>query len=191
MDGTGGANINVVDAIMQNGCNVNLRNKEGVTALMFAAMNGDNDVVQRLCDFGANLEIKGITTKYTKTALLFAAENVHKDVVNTLLSFGANINVKSDDDDSNILMLLVNKNHIELIKYILDHYMNKIDINHTNKFGNTALMIASYNGNQYVVQILLNHGANTKIKNNQGETAYSIARKANHMNLCQMLLPIN
>ena len=192
IDNMNAANINVVNAIIENGCNINLRNKEGMTALMYASMNGDEKVVERLCELNAKLEVKGITSKYTKTALLFAAENGHKKVVEILLKYGANINVICDNDQSNILMLCVNNNHIDLIKYLLTYNKenggNLININQQNNFGNTSLMIAAYNGNEYVVQLLMNYGADINIKNDANDTAYSIARKNNHMQLCQLFL---
>jgi len=188
----GNANDDVVAAILDKGGSVNLRNKDGMTALMFAAMNGDEAIVRRLCQHAAKLEVKGI--KNTKTALLFAAENGHRKVVETLLSFGATFTTISDDDGANILMLCVNNNQIDTIQFVLRYNeeslmkSKQIDIDHQNKLGYTALMIAAYNGNQRVVQMLLDHGANRQIKNNGGESAYALARKAQHMELCQLLI---
>merc|ERR1712173_293446 len=47
-----GANTNVIEAIIAKGANLNLRNKEGISALMYAAMNGDDAVCKRLCGLG-------------------------------------------------------------------------------------------------------------------------------------------
>ena len=185
------ANIRVIDAIIENGCDINLRNKEGMTALMFAAMYGENEVVDRLCKLGANLEVKGITSEYSKTALLFAAERGHKNVVEILLNYNANINAICDDGEYSILMLSVNNNHIDLIRYLLNYNQqngNLLNINQQNKYGNTALIFAACNGNQYVVDLLINYGADTKIRNKLNETAHTIARRENHIKVCQMLL---
>lgn len=192
-DGGGGGNESVVAAILAKGGGVNIRNKEGMTALLFAAKNGDDGIVRRLCQHGARMEVKGIGSKHTKTALLFAAENGHRVVVETLLSFGADLTARSDDDDANILMLSVNNNQLDTIRFILRLNEERgrprpLDIDHQNKLGYTALMIAAYNGNQRVAEMLIQHRARLDLKNKGGETAYALARKARHLELCQLLL---
>eukprot|EP01083_Nonionella_stella_P172443 591825_1 len=176
----------VIATIMKNGCNVNLRNKKGMSALMVAAMNGDNDTVMNLSQH----ESINLDDANGKSALLFAAENGHREVVKTLLAAGADMNCCDDDNQSNVLMCAVNNNDLDLIKFVLNYPHQKININAQNRFGYTALMIAAYNGNQYVVQILINHAADINVKNESNENAYAIARKANHIDLCQILLPL-
>merc|ERR1712204_36141 len=51
------ANVSVIEAIIAKGANMNLRNKEGLSALAYAAMHGRDIIVKRLCALGANLEI--------------------------------------------------------------------------------------------------------------------------------------
>jgi len=187
-EGGSGPNEYMAIAILEKGGGMNMRNKEGMTALMYAAKYGANGIVRKLCQSSARLETKGI--KNTKTALLLAAENGHKPVLETLMGYGADL--AAETDTNNALMLSVNNNHLETIRYILSVNEERgrvLDVDHQNRLGFTALMIAAYNGNHRVAELLCKHGANRQLKNKDGNTAYAIARRANHYDLCQLLLP--
>ena len=51
-----------------------------------------------------------------------------------------------------------------------------VDVNHTNKEGNTGLMISSENGHMHIIEILLIAEANVDIQNNNGITALMKAK---------------
>jgi len=48
---------------------------------------------------------------------------------------------------------------------------NGANIDHQNNDGETALILAAYQGHKDVVQLLLDRRANTRLKNKYGETA--------------------
>jgi ankyrin repeat protein len=60
---------------------VNARNSDGETALMFAAQAGWPDIVQTLLDAGANPKAKNA---FGRTALMLAAEEENNDIVRML-----------------------------------------------------------------------------------------------------------
>jgi len=64
--------------------------RTGLTALMKAAFNGKEQVVQMLADKGADIDMKD---KEGHTALMLAAFRGHTEVVRTLLTRGANMNL--------------------------------------------------------------------------------------------------
>ena len=51
-----------------------------------------------------------------------------------------------------------------------------VDVNHTNKEGDTGLMISSENGHMHIIEILLVAGTNVDIQNNNGTTALMEAK---------------
>ena len=59
------------------------------------------------------------------------------------------------------------------IRYVIEN--NLCDIDCQNENGNTALIIASREGRQDIVEFLINSGANPDIKNDYGETALYLA----------------
>ena len=123
-------NPSAVQAILGKGCKVNVVNRDGMTALMFAALHGEHEVVSRLCTLNAKLEV-GQASKGGKTALLLAAEQDHVAVLETLLRYGADLAAKTQDDShgSDVLMLCVNKNHVDMVRFLLQLNNKSIDIN--------------------------------------------------------------
>ncbi len=80
-------NIERVQALLNEGTDINSLDKYGQTALMNAATRGDINLVQVLVKHGAELNH---TAKYKLTALMLAVINHHKAVVSVLLEAGAN-----------------------------------------------------------------------------------------------------
>lgn len=75
---------------------------------------------------------------------------------------------KKDDLKRSLLYLSARNGFFDLTEYLLKKGIN---INETQKDGSTALHGAAFYGQELVVQLLLEHGINTKIKNNFGSTA--------------------
>ena len=76
-----------VEALLAAGADVDAPNRYGATALFFAADRGHLDVVRRLADAGAALDIED--RFYQMTALSRAAGSGHREVVFFLLARGA------------------------------------------------------------------------------------------------------
>ncbi len=68
----------MTSALLAKGANVNYANTNGDTALIWAACNGNTEVVKRLMDGGADKTKK---TKSGKTALDLALQNNHRSIV--------------------------------------------------------------------------------------------------------------
>ena len=75
---------------------------------------------------------------------------------------------KKNDLKISLLYLSARNGFFDLTEYLLKKGIN---INETQKDGSTALHGAAFYGQELVVQLLLEHGINTKIKNNFGLTA--------------------
>lgn len=95
---------------------------------------------------------------------------------------GADINIK-DKDGNTALMLACKNNHITATLMLLN---SKELINAQNNDGNTALHIAVKNGFE-TAYMLLNMGADYKIKNNNGETAEEIITEYDNDTLIRRL----
>ena len=61
------------------------------------------------------------------------------------------------------------------------------DIEAKDKYGNTALIRASYKGRLEVVKYLVSQGANIEAKNNYGSTAFMNAKQQNHSEIVDFL----
>jgi len=75
--------------------------------------------------------------------------------------------------------------YLPVVKIIYDK--TKISINTSGKSGNTALMWASYYGNIDAVQYFLENEADFTIRNDNGDTALSLARNAGYTDVVLLL----
>ena len=76
-----------VRTLLKNGEDVNAAQGDGMTALHWAARNGDAELTQMLLYAGAN--VKATTRLGGYTPLLMAADQGHATVIAALLSGGA------------------------------------------------------------------------------------------------------
>jgi uncharacterized protein len=86
-----GGRDKVATVLLENGADVNARDKDGRTALMFSAGIVQADLVALLLKHGADVNAQ---EKDGRTALVRAVGNAGVDVVNLLLEKGARVNVK-------------------------------------------------------------------------------------------------
>jgi ankyrin repeat protein len=75
-----------VKSVLDQGADVNAKDIDGWTALMYASLNGYADIVKYLIDHGADINVKN---KYGETALLLASKHDYQDIVALLESHGA------------------------------------------------------------------------------------------------------
>ena len=105
-------------------------------------------------------------------------------------------NTQTTIDDNNKMLIEAAKSCIiDTVKKLLNE--NNVDINFQDKYGETALMIASENGYFGVVEKLLGNGANVNLATpaneykpgiKHGETALMIASKNGHLGIVKQLI---
>ena len=76
--------------LLQHGADVDVKNKYGLTPLMWAANNGHSDIASLLLQHGANIEAKD---EDGRTPLMYASSWGHTDTASLLLQHGADIDV--------------------------------------------------------------------------------------------------
>ncbi len=160
--------VQQVETALKKGANVNARDTDGATPLMYASgynptvwdnsgyYNPNPKIIELLLNHGANIHAK---EKNGMTPLMVASEkNTNPKVIELLLKHGANVNAK-DADDRTPLIFASSGNTPQVIELLLSHGAN---INAKEKYaGVTPLMRASEsNKNPKVIELLLKHGAN-------------------------------
>ena len=83
-------NLTQVQALLAQGANIDAIDRDGTTALMFAAQQGYTEIVRHLLQAGANVNQK--RKLYRLTALMLAAASKQVDVLQTLIAAGADVN---------------------------------------------------------------------------------------------------
>lgn len=80
--------VDIVDRLLEQNANIEIKNIYNQTALMWAVKEGHNDIAERLLDNGANPTIKNDNGE---TALLWAAEAANIAGIKLLVAKGVNI----------------------------------------------------------------------------------------------------
>ncbi len=169
-----------VKAALDNGADPNGRNWLGFTPLMWAAMRGDNRIVDMLIARGAKINETSIYGSPTT----FAAMGRNGKTGLNLLGKGAAPHGKRIDGAS-ILMLAAAGNQVELLGKLL---AKKVDPNQKDEVGATALIYASRHGQLPAVQKLLAAGAAVNTADVYGRTALSYAAANGNAKVASLLI---
>lgn len=175
-------NVKKVRSALAEGANVNAKDNDGHTALIYAAGVGHADVAKLLLDKGANIEAKA-KDKWGGTALIYAAMYGNADVVKLLLDKGANIEAK-DNNGETALFWAAESGYADTVKLLLDRCAN---IEAKEDDGSTALMEVAGDGKTDIVKLLLDKGANIEAKANNSKTALMLAVENEHEDVALLL----
>lgn len=143
--------IEILELLLNNGVNPNLKVEGGVPLIVSAAEYGNALAVAALAEFGANVNQKN---NEGKTSLHIAANGKDLDVTKSLIEAGADVNVK-DNDGFTPLMLAIKNKDAKMTSYLLSSGAN---INVTSKNGDTPVSLAGTNRN--IKSALKKAGAN-------------------------------
>lgn len=144
--------------LLQRGGNPNVRDRDGRTALSWAAEMGYRDVAQVLLEFRSEVDARD---NLGRTPLIYAAMKGHAGLVELLLAHDADVNAMDGRQHD---------------------YGTAVEA-----AGETALIHATRNGHLAVVRTLLSHGADTGLGGSHGETAEKIARERGYEGIVRLL----
>jgi ankyrin repeat protein len=181
-------NLQQLDFLIKSGADVNEKDNNTMTPLLWAVRNDDSASVDLLLQNGADpnaLTNAGKNTDTAFTPLTLACLNGNVHIAKALLKKGANVNDKvkaftiwDECADRTALMLAAQNGLVDIIKMLLD---NNADVNQHGKFyhmisyhnsgigiaqerfwtgdAETAIMLAVENNHSDVVELLLGRGA--------------------------------
>jgi len=116
LGGQYGNHLEVIKLLIESGTNINVKNSNGWTALMFAASRNNTEVVKVLISAGADINAKN---NYGWTALMYAALDGSKEAVKFLIDAGADINAKNSEGWT-ALMLAAKSRNLEAYNFLVD-----------------------------------------------------------------------
>lgn len=199
----------VIDALLAAGADIEGHNNNGYTPLAVAASSGRADPLRRLIAAGAAvnatvhdgstaLSLASARSSTTAVELLLAAKadpDLDKpllnavrygrtDIVRKLLEAGAKIDLH-DSDGHGLLHQAAMQGAEETFKLLMDNgaELDQRDRRH----GFTPLQWAVHYNRQQMVEFLLERGADSQIKNNNGHTALQIARERSNSAIAYLL----
>jgi ankyrin repeat protein len=136
------------------GTDVNVAGPDGSTAVMYAAANGDLELVRALIKAGANV---GLKNQFGTSALTEAAIIGSAPIIDALLKAGADPNFRTPDGETP-LMAAARSGNVDAAKALLDA---GADINAKEAWGGqSALMWAAAQSQAEMVKFLASKGAN-------------------------------
>jgi ankyrin repeat protein len=171
----------------------------GLTALIFAAREGDLESARCLLDAGAGVDQM---SEYGWTPLLTATNNRHYVLGAYLIGRGAGVNIANKGGWTPLYLATDNRNieggdypvpksdmdHLEYIKVLLDHGADPNARARDNTLtrtiftmqwfyenGATPFVRAAQSSDSELMQLLLKHGANPLIPTENGDTALTAA----------------
>ncbi|KAK6506587.1 hypothetical protein TWF481_005045 [Arthrobotrys musiformis] len=149
---------------------LNKQDDLGMTALSWAARNGNYKVAKWLLNNGALPEIQDLDQR---TALSYAAESgLHKIVKALADSKIIDINTPSLKDGKTALMFAAENGHALSVRHLLQSSSRKVILETVDRNGNSALMLAAAGGHVGVIGQLK---ADYTIANKKLQTALHLA----------------
>ena len=130
-----------------------LKDKDGKTALHFAAFTGRKKIVELLLAKGAEVNAKKVGGY---TPLAGAVMYGHKEVAALLLEKGANIEAANNYKRTPLLLVARERGNFACAKLLID---KGADINAKDKFGATPIDLAAWRGFRPIVNLLIDKGA--------------------------------
>lgn len=182
-------NLEIYDFILKNGMDPNIKDKDGKTAIIYAAENGKLDILRRLINTVARTNI---CDNEQKGMLCHAVINKHFEIVKYLIENKIELCI---EDKSKTLILTDNK---DLARYLIS---NGVNINAQDNDLTTSLFNAIERNDIDFVKFLLEYtdtikpveginpyGANPNIQDANGLTPLMLAVIKGHKEIFKILL---
>ena len=162
-------NAEKVQQLLERGFDPNSPNSKGQPALMAAMQQSSNKVVDLLVNWPTSkLSIK---SPQGETPLMLAALNNKMDLAKLLILRGADVNQPGWAP----LHYAATKGHIEMMRLLID---NSAYLDAESPNGTTPLMMAAHYGTPMAVKLLLEEGADPRIQNKLGLSAWDFAHNS-------------
>jgi hypothetical protein len=178
-------NLDVVRALIAAGADVNAKDNGGTTPLVAAARTRDLDLMKTLIEAGANVR-DGDGHGDHGTPLTAAAFANDAAAVRLLLAHGA---AENRDALGRTLVTAATHGSIELATLALDAGADPNAVVSSGSYPETPLTAAVYSDYQSLalVQLLLERGADVRLKNTREESPLSIARQHGETQIVALL----
>lgn len=145
--------IPAIKALLAQGTDINAKDEQGGTALLYATIRSQKATVEFLLNNGAKTEI---ATGEGATALHLAARYGEADIASLLVARGAKVDVPLPGGITP-LSLAARYGSLDIVRLLVEHGAN---LNSSETEGYTPLIYAAALGNGPIVDYLLSKGAN-------------------------------
>ncbi|EAY19410.1 hypothetical protein TVAG_101280 [Trichomonas vaginalis G3] len=148
--------IDVLEAFLSHGFDVNKKEKKGNYPLYYAITNSSKSIAELLISHGADVNA---IDQFHNSLLDYAVKFDSIDGAEVLLSHGAKLNLSLHE-------AILNSQY-EMIDTLVPYFQ---DFTLQDKKGRTTLHCAIERKNKEIAEFLVSHGADVNIKDNRGQT---------------------
>lgn len=162
-------------------------NEKSETPLLIAVHNNQPAIAKALIDAGADINKQD---DIQDSPYLYAGAEGRSEILSYMLTHGTPDQAVTNRFGGNALIPAAEKGHLENVKILLAD--QRVDINHQNNYGYTALIeaVALRDGSQVyqdIVAELLKNGADPALLDNYGKSALDYAQQLGYGNMVKML----
>ncbi|KAL2674068.1 hypothetical protein Neosp_012514 [[Neocosmospora] mangrovei] len=179
---TRGGNDAIIRLLLDRGANANATATGGEPAVVYAARNADMTLLKLLLDHGANANATAVDGE---PAVVYAARNADMTLLKLLLDHGANANATATDSEPPVLIAARHR-HISFPRLILERVAKIYTFRAFNT--TTPLIEAAYRGDDEMVRLILDSGANLNPRKGQGVEALATAISMGHESTTRLLI---
>ncbi|CUG04468.1 protein kinase, putative [Bodo saltans] len=169
----------VINALLTCGRKVDLKNKDGSTPLVYAALCGAEEIIQALISSGANVDA---AREDGSTPLHAAAQENRVAAVKALVKHGCKVDPKKKDG-STPLYLAAFHGHVEVIEALIS---SGADVAAVREDDSTTLHAAAYGNHVAAAEALLRYGCKVD-SNKKGATPLLVAAIFGHVEVIEAL----
>jgi serine/threonine-protein phosphatase 6 regulatory ankyrin repeat subunit B len=161
------------------------KTKEGNYAFHIAAINGQNEIYDYLCE--TDKYWMNQTNNFKETPLMLAIKSNHDiDFINEIIELGSDINA-IDTQGFTPLILSASNNNLNTVNSLLDNGA-LIDPIRENSSITSALGMASRNNNKQMLDVLIKRNANINAEGEYWPSALIVAASHGHTELVSYLI---
>jgi ankyrin repeat protein len=172
--------LDIILLLLQSGAAVNTCGQEGWTALMLASHYGYIHVVQELIDHGAATNVQNT---YLSTPLHLASANGHLSIVELLIERHLDVDKRNKDQKP----ALHRRTALGRLRTQRFRLKSRSTLNPQDCYGWTPLHTAAHHGHIDIVILLLEFGADVKVRNSSDQTALDVAFASRNHEVTQCL----
>eukprot|EP00058_Branchiostoma_floridae_P008346 XP_002593834.1 hypothetical protein BRAFLDRAFT_75707 [Branchiostoma floridae] len=167
----------------------------GLSLLHHASIHNRPQVIALLLLQGLDVNVRRLVSHYTTassgpTSLHLAAQCGSLDALSCLVSCKANITM-SDQDGWAPVHHAAYYNNVQCLKHLINKDSSQLELNTTNQFKSTPLLLAASSGALAAVQHLLAGGADITKHDTKGDNVVHLAALQSHTNVLEYLILMN
>lgn len=179
--------LRIQELISTSSASIDEQNAKGETPLLIATHNNYIEAAKLLIDAGADINKQD---SIRDSAYLYAGAQGKTEILAYMLENAEPNQSVVNRYGGNALIPAAEKGHLDNVRLLLKD--GRVDIDHQNNFGYTALIeaVALTDGSelyQQIMQELLSYKADQSLRDNSGRTALDYAKERNYKEMIILL----